>query len=150
MKRQLLTVLLLLALSSLALGQAILPMPNLVDHQTTTDNGSTTFTFTENIASAYNILYLVVTCDLTNYEAGQSGLGCGAALTPPVDSNTPANTFTPIEHHGNTSYDWSEEAYYAIIPQTGSDVITFTTVVDCSNCTWKAMIEQVQGIQADN
>jgi hypothetical protein len=89
MKRQLLTVLLLLALSSLALGQAILPMPNLVDHQTTTDNGSTTFTFTDNIASAYNILYLVVTCDLTNYEAGQSGLGCGAALTPPVDSNTP-------------------------------------------------------------
>jgi len=58
MKRQLFAVLFLLALSSLAVGQASLPVPNIVDHQTSSDFGSVSYQFTENIASADNVLVL--------------------------------------------------------------------------------------------
>jgi hypothetical protein len=148
MKRQLFAVLFLLALSSLAVGQASLPVPNIVDHQTTSNFNGLSFQFTENIASAYNILVLVVDCDLTNAGAGAYANGCGAT-TYPSDGN--GNTFVPIEHHGSSADNWAENEYYAIIPQTGSDVITFVPLYYCSPaCTYKAMIEQVQGIGADN
>ncbi len=151
MKRQLLAVLFVLALSSLALGQSALPIPNIVDHQTSSDFGGASYQFTEDIASAYNILILVVTCDWTHYTGGggpQDGCGAtGASL--PSDSN--GNVFTPIEHHANTANKWAEEDYYVIVSQTGTDTITFTPVMTCTpSCTFKAMIQQVQGIGADN
>ena len=148
MKRQLLAVLFILALSSLALGQAALPVPNIVDHQTTSSFSNLSFQFTEDIASAYNVLVLTVTCDLTNAGAGTYSNGCGAT-TYPSDGN--GNTFVPTGHHGNSANNWAENEYYAIIPQTGSDVITFVPLYYCTPaCTYKAMIEQVQGIGADN
>ena len=153
MKRQLLGFMFLVALSSLALGQAVLPVPNLVDHQTSSNFAGVSYQFTEDIAEADNILILVVTCDLTNYTLymDEWNLGCGATSGANLPSDSHSNTFTPIEHHGNSANDWSEQDYYAIIPQTGSDTITFTPLVICSPaCTYKAMIEQVQGIGADN
>ncbi len=149
MKRVLFFSLFLVALSGLAVGQSALPVPNLVDHQTTNDFGGQSYQFTENIASAYNILILVVTCDWTHYQGpGDYTLGCGASSAP-ADSNN--ITFTPIEHHGNSANKWAEQEYYAIIPQTGSDTITFYPIMTCTpSCTFKAMIEQVQGIGADN
>jgi hypothetical protein len=150
MKRQLLVSLFVIALSSLALGQAALPIPNIVDHQTSSNFGGASYQFTENIASAYNILVLVVTCDLTNFSSTAWENGCGGASTLPVDGHS--NTFTFIEHHGNSANDWAEDEYYAIIPQTGTDTITFTPLDYCNPvaCTYKAMIQQVQGIAADN
>jgi hypothetical protein len=153
MKRKLLVSLFVIALSSLALGQAVLPVPNLVDHQTSSNFGGASYQFTEDIAEADNILILVVTCDLTNYTAYSMewNLGCGATSGANLPSDSHSNAFTPIEHHGNSGNDWSEQDYYAIIPQTGTDVITFTPLVTCSPaCSYKAMIEQVQGIGADN
>jgi len=148
MKRQLLAVLFVVALSGLAAAQAALPVPNLVDHQTSSDFGAASYEFTENIASDYNILRLTVTCDWSNYGSNISGLGCGAASVP---TDTDGSTFVSIEHHANTANNWAEQQYYAIVSSTGTDTITFYPVATCTpRCILKAMIEQVQGIGADN
>jgi hypothetical protein len=147
MKRKLLVSLFLLVVSGLATAQAVLPMPNIVDHQTlTTVAHGGEYTVTENIATAYNLVILVVTCDLTNSTF--SNIPCAAASTAPVDQN--GIVFTPIEYHYNSTYDWTEQEFYAVIPTIGSEVITITTSTYCStSCTWKTMAEQVEGIQAD-
>ncbi len=48
MKRPLFFSLFLLALSGLAAGQSAVPIPNIVDHQTSSDFGSVSYPFTEN------------------------------------------------------------------------------------------------------
>lgn len=145
MKGPFVVALLLFLASGLAVGQAVVPMPNIVDHQTQTNAGPTTYTMTENIASDDNIVMIVVACDYS--YSTYSEWPCVAAASPPTDGTI---TFSLVDIHYSDSQDWTEETFFAIFPTTGSKVITFTVPVTCSLCTWKTMVEQVQGIGAND
>jgi len=150
MKRKLLLSLSILIVSGLAVGQGILPSPSLVAHQIVTyvgPGGNGSFTATQNVTTAYNLVVLVITCDLSN--SGWSGVPCVGVSSPPKDQNN--IVFEPIEFHYNTSYDWTEQEFYAVIPTSGTEVITFYPSVQCvpRDCTWVALVEQIQGVQAD-
>lgn len=153
MKRQLsVAALFLLIVSGLAVGEGIVPTPNIVSSQIVTYVGPGgihgPFTATLNINTAYNLVVLVVTCDLYNYGGNEPCVGVDA---PPTDQH--GIVFTPIEYHFNTNpnYLWTEQEFYAVVPNAGSEVITFYTAVQCVplDCTWNAQVEQIQGIQAD-
>jgi hypothetical protein len=97
---------------------------------------------------AYNLVVLVVTCDLYNYGGPAP---CVGVSSPPTDQH--GTVFTLIEYHlnENPNYWWTEQEWYAVVPNAGSEVITFVPAVQCVplDCTWNAEVEQIQGIQAD-
>lgn len=127
-----------------AVGQGILPQPTLIDHQIVSNVGHTSFTATENIQSAYNLVVVSVTC---NWYSGGSKLACVGASSP---SDSSGATWTLAERHYNTTQLWTQEEWWAVIPSSGSDVITLNTAFTCSTCTWYAMAEQINGIAADD
>jgi len=120
-------------------------MPNIVDHQTMSNTGVDQFTATENIATAYNLVFISVTC---SWQTNQLHDPPCSATTVPTDQN--GIQFTRIDRHFNTPAGWTQEDWFAIIPTTGSDVITFSTFYKCNGCTFNAMVEQIQGIEADD
>jgi hypothetical protein len=145
MKRQLSVVaLFLFVVSGLALGQGILPQPTLVDHQIVSKVGNGSFSATENIQTTYNHVVVSVTC---NWPSNFSDVPCIGVGYP---SDASGATWHLVERHYNTANNWTQEEWYAIISTTGSDVITFESAFTCSTCTWYAMVEQINGIQADN
>jgi hypothetical protein len=99
---------------------------------------------TENIATAYNQVVIVISCDLYNYGTLEP---CADPHNPPSDGTV---TFTNVERHYNDAEIWTEETWIAVFSTTGSRTITFTPAVTCASCTWKTMVEQVQGIAADD
>jgi hypothetical protein len=153
MKHKLLAItLFLLVVSGLAVGQSILPTPNIVSSQIVTYVGPgfpNGFTASQNINTPYNVVFLVITCDLSN--SGSSKIPCVGVDNPPTDQyGTP---FTLIDYHFNTNsgHDWTEQEYYAVVQYAGTEVITFNTPVAChgGGCTWDVQVEQIQGILAD-
>jgi hypothetical protein len=134
-------------LSGFALAQNILPEPTLIDHQIVTNVGHNTFTATESIQTTYNLVYISVTCGWYGtglYEPPCVGVG---GL-----SDTSGATWHLVERHynTNTNYDFTQEEWYAIVGSTGTDTITLATGYSCSTCTWYAMAEQINGIEADD
>ena len=154
MKHQLLVVtLFLFVVSGFAVGQGILPSPSIVSSQIVTYVGpggiNGPFTATQSINTAFNLVFLVITCDLGH--SGSQGVQCLGVDTPPTDQHGIA--FTPIDFHynPNPNDDWSEQEYYAVVANTGTEVITFNTAEKCVplDCTWNVQMEQIQGILAD-
>lgn len=133
----------LLVMSCLSFGQGILPEPTLIDHQIVTNLGQDTFTATENIQSYFNLVVISVTC---GWYSGGSYLPC-VGIDSPTDQS--GATWSKVERHYNTTHGWTQEEWWAVIDSTGSDVITLATGYHCTTCTWYAMVQQIQGIEAD-
>jgi|SRR5579872_6410232 len=127
-----------LLVSRLAIGQSLLPQPQIIDHQIVSGTGVTSLTATEDIKSAYNILEVVVTCN----NAGNNGYPCFASVTDGSGTD-----FTSVSYWSNDTQDWSEQILYIVEPTTGTQTITANTEFVCS-CTFNMLVQQVQGIAA--
>jgi hypothetical protein len=122
-----------------ATAQTPLPQPQIIDHQVTSCVGCTSLTATEDLQATYNILELVVSCDHNDFDPCLSGAS---------DSNS--NAFTHVSTWHNDTNDWNEEIWYLIEPSSpGNTTITATTEYLGTSTSWKMLVEQVQGIDAD-
>jgi hypothetical protein len=128
----------LFLLATVATAQSLLPEPYLIDHQIVSGTDVSTLTATENVLNANNILKVVVTCDHV-----PSGYPCFEGVSDGT------NSFTSVRTWYNTTNDWAEQIFYLIEPSSGSIAVTGTTAYVC-NCNWKMLVEQINGIGADD
>ncbi len=146
MRKLMFVPLFVFAAFAVAAAQAPLPMPQIVDHQiVSTTYNSSYLVVTENIQAAHNVVVVYLTChyDSINW---QYHVPCVYTVT-----DTQGSSFTQTGIWRNDSAYWEEQAFYAVIPATGSDVINATAVGgQCGVCQWSMMAEQVNGILADD
>jgi hypothetical protein len=60
-----------------------------------------------------------------------------------------SHSFTLVTSWHNDTNDWTEEIWYLIEPTAGTTTITAGTEQVCSGCSVDMLVEQIQGIGAD-
>ena len=126
----------LFLVAAMATAQSLLPQPQIIDHQIVTGSDVASFTATEGVKSAYNILEVVVTCN----NAGTYDEGCLYEVT-----DGSGTAFNDVSFWVNTTNNWTEQIFYILEPNTGTQTITAYTNYLCS-CTFYALVQQIQGI----
>jgi len=136
-------VIALVIMCAAAAGAQVLPMPNIIDHQVASLQQGGNFLLQENIQTAYNWVFVYVTCGFGG-EFDPKYTNCVAGAV--TDSNGDAYTF--LQHIYNESKGWGMDIFYANIPTSGETEISAGTTKICGPCSYDIMVEQIEGIDA--
>jgi hypothetical protein len=60
------------------------------------------------------------------------------------------NNFTQFNVAWNNTYSWEEQSLYLVEPTPGPTTITVNTAFQCTGCQWNILVEQIQGINAND
>lgn len=98
------------------------------------------------IQDNYNWIELAITCSAPS-NIDITKVVCTGLVVPSDDQG---RTFTFVKRIYNVSRNWQMEVWYVIEPNTGSRVVTADTGYICGSCSFHMMVEQIQGIEAED